>query len=254
MERGDIIDRLIAVKKTSEIGLGLPPRPRGLDDAGARRAPRAASCRSTRSRASGASSSRPSPMCRPRSRSMPTSRAATRRCATSARFHFGFTVPYRPHQSAAAVIDAVAAARRRPRHLPPRPGRLGRRLVARPRRRQAARRSSPACPSSSARTTPPARRSSSSRSPSPTPPCATSCSMPPSFERWRGGASQRSPALGGEVIASAGDARGLSVLLAAPGSARRARGRSADGARRRRPRRDRQPCRAFPREIVTKLG
>lgn len=29
----------------------------------------------------------------------------------SARFHFGFTVPYRPHPSAAAVIDAVAASR-----------------------------------------------------------------------------------------------------------------------------------------------
>src|SRR6187200_5676 len=62
MERGEIIDRLIAVKKTSETGSAFRP-------------------------------GRDAPM------------------RDTARFHFGFSVPYRPHESAAAVIAAVAKAR-----------------------------------------------------------------------------------------------------------------------------------------------
>jgi hypothetical protein len=38
------------------------------------------------------------------------------------------------------------------------------------------------------------------------------------FERWREAAGRALNGLGGEVIASAGDAHGLSVLLATPGS------------------------------------
>ena len=41
---------------------------------------------------------------------MPTSPAATRAMRDTARFHFGFTVPYVPHDSAASVIQAVAQA------------------------------------------------------------------------------------------------------------------------------------------------
>ena len=82
MERGEIIDRLIAVKKTARVRLRLPPRPRGLDDAGAGRAPRRPPAARHRREHLARHHRAPSPMCRRPTRSMPTSPAATRRCAT----------------------------------------------------------------------------------------------------------------------------------------------------------------------------
>ena len=80
MARGDIIDRLIQVKQTQEVGSAFRPAREAEHDAAAGRSAIAASCRSTPSRASGASSSRPSPTCRRRSRCMRMSRSANPRC------------------------------------------------------------------------------------------------------------------------------------------------------------------------------
>src|SRR5215218_7265615 len=168
MERGDIIDRLIAVKKTSETGSAFRP---GRD-------------------------------------------AAMR---DTARFHFGFSVPYRPHESAAAVIAAVAAAR----------GDLGifrldqgvsagawwRDLVGERRPKVIARLPFIERPGH----------------PAGTPVFVISKPLADaavrdvvlyaaSFERWGGKEQSAVAALGCEVIASAGSSRGLSVLLAAPGA------------------------------------
>ena len=77
MERGEIIDRLIAVKKSQETGSAFRPA-READMMRRLVSATKASCRSTPPRASGASSSRLSPMCRRRSRSMPTCRPAMR--------------------------------------------------------------------------------------------------------------------------------------------------------------------------------
>ncbi len=110
MERGEIIDRLIAVKKTSESGSAFRPgreaammralaeRHRGLlplDTAeGIWRVIIATFTYVQAPYAVHADiSGGDAPM------------------RDSARFHFGFTVPYRPHASAAAVIRAVARAR-----------------------------------------------------------------------------------------------------------------------------------------------
>src|SRR4051812_6703068 len=110
MERGEIIDRLIAVKKTSELGSAFRPgreasmmralaeRHRGLlpldTVEGIWRVIIATftwvqAPFSVHADVSGGD-------------------AAMR---DSARFHFGFTVPYRPHPTCAAVIEAVAASR-----------------------------------------------------------------------------------------------------------------------------------------------
>ena len=154
--------------------------------------------------------------------------------------------------SAAAVIDAVAAARRRPRHLPPRPGRHrrapgGATLAGAGRPKIIARLPFIERPDH----------------PAGTPVFVVSKPLADAAVRdvvlyaaqlralARGRSKPPSPASAARSIASAGDARGLSVLLAAPGQrvpgARRRAGEA--GARRRRPRRDRQPRRAFPREI-----
>src|SRR5215204_4400599 len=110
MERGDIIDRLIAVKKTSETGSAFRP---GRE---------AAMMRALAARHAGL---------------LPLDTAegiwrviiatftyvqapftvhadvsgGDAPMRDTARFHFGFSVPYRPHESAAAVIAAVAATR-----------------------------------------------------------------------------------------------------------------------------------------------
>ncbi len=135
----------------------------------------------------------------------------------SARFHFGFTVPYLQHGSAAAVIEAVARAR----------GDLGifrldqgasagpwwRGLVGEGRPKVIARLPFIERPDH----------------PAGTPVFVISRPLTDAavrdvvlyaaqFERWREGAQGPLQALGGEVIASAGDANGLSVLLATPGS------------------------------------
>ncbi len=101
MERGEIIDRLIAVKQTQETGSAFRPareaemmrrlveRHRGilpLDTV----------------EASGASSSPPSPMCRRRISVHADLSAGDAQMRDTARFHFGFTVPFVAHMGAAA--------------------------------------------------------------------------------------------------------------------------------------------------------
>src|ERR671912_792649 len=140
----------------------------------------------------------------------------------SARFHFGFTVPYVTHPSAAAVIEAVASSG----------GDLGifrldqgatsgawwRTLADRDRPKIIAR-------------LPFIER--------PDPPAGTPVfviSKPladaslrdvvlyaAQFERWHKGANEALAGLGGEVVASAADAHGLSELIAVPGSVEPAR-------------------------------
>ena len=216
MERGDIIDRLIAVKKTSETGSAFRP---GRE---------AAMMRALAARHAGL---------------LPLDTAegiwrviiatftyvqapfavhadvsgGDAPMRDTARFHFGFSVPYRPHESAAAVIAAVAKARgdlgifrldqgvsagawwrdlvgdRRPKviaRLPfiERPGHPAGTLVfvvSKPLADAAVR---------------------------------DVVLYAASFERWGGKERSAVAALGCEVIASAGSSRGLSVLLAAPGS------------------------------------
>jgi chorismate mutase len=134
----------------------------------------------------------------------------------SARFHFGFTVPFRPHPSAAAVIRAVARSR----------GDLGvfrldqgastgawwRELAGEARPKIMAR-------------LPFIERLDH---PAGTPifviskPLADAAARDVAlyaarFERWREAAREAVATLGGEVIASAGHEGALSVLLAAPG-------------------------------------
>jgi chorismate mutase len=135
----------------------------------------------------------------------------------SARFHFGFTVPYLPHPSAAAVIEAVARSR----------GDLGifrldQGASAGAWWRALADRSAPKII---------ARLPFIERPdhPAGTPVFVVSKPLEDAavrdevlyaaqFERWRDSAGERLASLGGEVIASAAGANGLSVLMAAPGS------------------------------------
>jgi chorismate mutase len=134
----------------------------------------------------------------------------------SARFHFGFTVPYLAHPSAIAVIDTVAASR----------GDLGifrldqgasagawwRELAGEGRPKVIARLPFIERPDH----------------PAGTPVFVISKPLTDTavrdvvlyaaqFERWRDSSGETLRRLGGEVIASAADATGLSVLLAMPG-------------------------------------
>ena len=216
MERGDIIDRLIAVKKTSETGSAFRP---GRE---------AAMMRALAARHAGL---------------LPLDTAegiwrviiatftyvqapfavhadvsgGDAPMRDTARFHFGFSVPYRPHESAAAVIAAVAKAR----------GDLGifrldqgvsagawwRDLVGDRRPKVIARLPFIERPGH----------------PAGTPVFVVSKPLADaavrdvvlyaaSFERWGGKEQSAVAALHCEVIASAGSSRGLSVLLAAPGA------------------------------------
>ncbi|HEX2553193.1 MAG TPA: chorismate mutase [Microvirga sp.] len=135
----------------------------------------------------------------------------------SVRFHFGFTVPYVPQPDAAAVIAAVAAAR----------GDLG---VFRLDQGASAGAwwhalAAPDGPKVIARL-PFIERPDH---PAGTPIFVISKPLADAavrdvvlyaaqFERWREAAGRALQDLGGEVIASAGDAHGLSVLLATPGT------------------------------------
>ncbi len=135
----------------------------------------------------------------------------------TARFHFGFTVPYLQHGSAAAVIEAVARSR----------GDLGifrldqgasagawwRALAGEGRPKVIARLPFIERPDH----------------PAGTPVFVISKPLADAavrvvvlyaaqFERWREDAESALQALGGETIASAADATGLSVLFATPGS------------------------------------
>jgi chorismate mutase len=135
----------------------------------------------------------------------------------SVRFHFGFTVPYVPHPSAAAVIEAVGAAR----------GDLG---VFRLDQGASAGAwwqalAGPGRPKVIARL-PFIERPDH---PAGTPVFVISKPLSDAavrdvvlyaagFERWRDGAARALEAEGAELIASAGDARGLSALVAVPGA------------------------------------
>jgi chorismate mutase len=215
MERGDIIDRLIAVKKTSESGSAFRP---GRE---------AAMMRALAARHAGL---------------LPLDTAESiwrviiatftyvqapfavhadisggdAPMRDTARFHFGFTVPYRPHESAATVIAAVAKAR----------GDLGifrldqgvsagawwRDLVGDKRPKVIARLPFIERPGH----------------PAGTPVFVVSKPLADaavrdvvlyaaSFERWGARDAAAVKGLDCEVIASAGSSRGLSVLLATPG-------------------------------------
>ena len=138
----------------------------------------------------------------------------------SARFHFGFTVPYRPHPSAAAVIRAVARGR----------GDLGIFRLD-----QGA--SSGAWWLSLAGASAPkviARLPFIERAghPAGTPVFVIAKPLEDAsaaqrdvllyaarFERWRDAAADAVAALGGEIIASAAQHDGLSALIAVPGPA-----------------------------------
>jgi chorismate mutase len=216
MERGEIINRLIAVKKTSESGSAFRPgreaammralaeRHRGLLPLDtAESIWRVIIATFTHVQAPFAVhadvSGGDAPM------------------RDSARFHFGFSVPYTPHESAAAVIAAVARAR----------GDLGifrldqgvssgawwRDLVGVTRPKVIARLPFIERPNH----------------PAGTPVFVISKPLADAavrdvvlysagFDRWRTGAGQAIAELGGEVIANAGGGQGLSALLALPGS------------------------------------
>ena len=140
----------------------------------------------------------------------------------SARFHFGFTVPYVTHPSAAAVIEAVAASR----------GDLGifrldqgatsgawwRTLADKRRPKIIARLPFIERPDH----------------PAGTPVFVISKPLTDAavrdvvlyaaqFERWHKGANEALTQLGGEVVASAADTNGLSELIAVPGAVEPAR-------------------------------
>jgi chorismate mutase len=216
MERGTIIDRLIAVKKTSESGSAFRP---GRE---------AAMMRALAERHAGL---------------LPLDTAESiwrviiatftyvqapygvhadisggdAPMRDSARFHFGFTVPYLAHESAAAVIDAVAKSR----------GDLGifrldQGASAGPWWRALAGEGSPKVIARLPFIERPGH-------PAGTPVFVISKPLADAavrdavlyaarFERWRDSAKETLRAIGGEVIASAGEAHGLSVLLAAPGA------------------------------------
>lgn len=216
MERGTIIDRLIAVKKTSESGSAFRPgREASMMRALAERHQgllpldtvesiwRVIIATFTYVQAPYAVHADIS--------------AGDGPMRDSARFHFGFTVPYLTHPSAAAVIEAVAASR----------GDLGifrmdqgatsgawwRTLAERDRPKIIARLPFIERPDH----------------PAGTPVFVISKPLADAtmrdvvlyaaqFERWHKGANEALSGLGGEVVASAADANGLSELIAVPGS------------------------------------
>ena len=221
MERGTIIDRLISVKKTSESGSAFRPgREASMMRALARRHEgllpldtaesiwRVIIATFTYVQAPYAVHADIS--------------AGDAPMRDSARFHFGFTVPYLTHPSAAAVIEAVASSR----------GDLGifrldqgatsgawwRTLADRERPKIIARLPFIERPDH----------------PAGTPVFVISKPLADAslrdvvlyaaqFERWHRGASEALARLGGEVVASAADANGLSELVAVPGTVEPAR-------------------------------
>lgn len=216
MERGEIIDRLIATKKTSESGSAFRPgREAAMMRALAERHTgllpldtaegiwRVIIATFTYVQAPFAvhadTSGGDAPM------------------RDSARFHFGFSVPYQPHAGAAAVIAAVARSR----------GDLGifrldQGVSAGAWWRDLA---GPARPKVIARL-PFIERPGH---PAGTPVYVISKPLADAavrdvvlysadFDRWREGAGAAVEGLGGEVIANAGEAHGLSALIALPGA------------------------------------
>ena len=91
-------------------------------------------------------------MCRRRSRVHADLSAGDALMRDTARFHFGFTVPFVPHMGAAGVVAAVSASKGDLGLVPAFAVAGARRLVDRARIRDARRRSSPGCRSSTAPT------------------------------------------------------------------------------------------------------
>jgi len=216
MERGTIIDRLIAVKKTSESGSAFRPgREASMMRALAERHEGLLPLDTVESiwRVIIATFTY---VQAPYSVHADTS-GGDAPVRDSARFHFGFTVPYVSHPSAAAVIEAVAASR----------GDLGifrldqgatsgawwRTLADRDRPKIIARLPFIERPDHPAGT--PVYVISK--------PLADAAMRDvvlyaAQFERWHKGANEALAKLGGEVVASAADAHGLSELIAVPGT------------------------------------
>jgi chorismate mutase len=216
MERGTIIDRLISVKKTSESGSAFRPgreasMMRALAERHAGLLPldtaesiwRVIIATFTYVQA-------------PYSVHADIS-AGDAPMRDSARFHFGFTVPYLTHPSAAAVIEAVAASR----------GDLGIFRLDQGATSGAWWRSL----SDKERPKIIARLPFIERQGHPAGTPVFVVSKPPAdatmrdvvlyaaqFERWHRGANEALSRLGGEVVASAADANGLSELIAVPGT------------------------------------
>ncbi len=216
MERGTIIDRLIAVKKTSESGSAFRPgREASMMRALAGRHQGLLPLDTVESiwRVIIATFTY---VQAPYSVHADIS-AGDAPMRDSARFHFGFTVPYVTHPSAAAVIEAVAASR----------GDLGifrldqgatagawwRTLADRDRPKIIARLPFIERPDH----------------PAGTPVFVISKPLADAsmrdvvlyaaqFERWHKGANEAVGRLNGEVVASAADASGLSELIAVPGA------------------------------------
>ncbi|RDI61906.1 chorismate mutase [Microvirga subterranea] len=221
MERGTIIDRLISVKKTSESGSAFRPgREASMMRALAERHQGLLPLDTVESiwRVIIATFTY---VQAPYSVHADVS-AGDAPMRDSARFHFGFTVPYLMHPSAAAVIEAVASSR----------GDLGifridqgatsgawwRTLADRDRPKIIARLPFIERPDH----------------PAGTPVFVISKPLADTslrdvvlyaaqFERWHRGANEAVAALGGEVVASAADANGLSELIAVPGTIEAAR-------------------------------
>jgi chorismate mutase len=221
MERGTIIDRLISVKKTSESGSAFRPgREAAMMRALAERHQGLLPLDTVESiwRVIIATFTY---VQAPYSVHADIS-AGDAPMRDSARFHFGFTVPYLTHPSAAAVIEAVASSR----------GDLGifrldqgatsgawwRTLADRERPKIIARLPFIERPDH----------------PAGTPVFVISKPLADAslrdvvlyaaqFERWHRGASEALARLGGEVVASAADANGLSELIAVPGTVEPAR-------------------------------
>jgi len=216
MERGTIIDRLISVKKTSESGSAFRPgREASMMRALAERHQGLLPLDTVESiwRVIIATFTY---VQAPYSVHADIS-AGDAPMRDSARFHFGFTVPYLMHPSAAAVIEAVASSR----------GDLGifridqgatsgawwRTLADRHRPKIIARLPFIERPDH----------------PAGTPVFVISKPLADAslrdvvlyaaqFERWHRGANEAVARLGGEVVASAADANGLSELIAIPGT------------------------------------
>ncbi len=216
MERGTIIDRLISVKKTSESGSAFRPgREASMMKALAERHQGLLPLDTVESiwRVIIATFTY---VQAPYSVHADVS-AGDAPMRDSARFHFGFTVPYLMHPSAAAVIEAVASSR----------GDLGifridqgatsgawwRTLADRDRPKIIARLPFIERPDH----------------PAGTPVFVISKPLADAsmrdvvlyaaqFERWHRGANEAVAGLGGEVVASAADANGLSELIAVPGT------------------------------------
>ena len=110
MERGEIIDRLIAVKKTQEIRLGVPARARGRHDAPAGRAPHGILPLDTVESIWRVIIATFTYVQAPFSVHADLS-AGDAAMRDSARFHFGFTVPFVPHMGAAGVVAAVSESK-----------------------------------------------------------------------------------------------------------------------------------------------